>query len=102
MNAQNSLSSFQVGQFNGNAAVKTSGTRQRGVERFGSVRRRKNDNARVALKTVHFRQQLVQGLFTLVVAAYARIALAAYRVYLIDKYYARSLFFCLVEQVADF
>ena len=93
---------LQIGKFNGYAAVETAGTRQRGVERLGAVRRGEDYNARVALKSVHFGQKLVQRLLAFVVSANARVALAADRVDLVDENDAGGFLLRLLEQVADF
>ena len=94
-------SSLKVRQFHRDAPVKTAGSGQGGVERLGAVCRRQDDHSQILLETVHFRQQLVQGLLALIVSAErAAVTLFADRVDLIDEDDAGCLLFGLVEQVA--
>ena len=92
VNAEDSLASGKVGQLDGYAAVKASGTCKRGIERLGTVGRGENDNAVVAAEAVHLGQQLVERLLALVVSAYLTVALFSYCVYLVDKYDAGRFF----------
>ena len=101
VNAENGFAPLEVGQLHRNAAVETTGAGERRVKGFGTVSCRKDDNAVVALKAVHFGKKLVQGLLPLVVAAVcaAGAALLTYGVDFVDKDYAGSLFLCLAEQL---
>ena len=101
VNAEDSLASGKVGQLDGYAAVKASGTRKRGIERLGTVGRGENDNAVVAAEAVHLGQQLVECLLALVVSAYLTVALFSYCVYLVDKYNAGRIFLRFLEQIPD-
>ena len=101
MNLQNLLTALEVRQFHRHTAVKTAGTQQRRVQSFGTVGGSQNDNAGVALKAVHFGEQLVEGLFPLIVAAELSVTLFADGVDLIDKDDAGSLFLGLIEQITD-
>ena len=98
---QNGLTSGEVRQLDRHAAVKAAGARERGVERFGAVRCGEDDDAVVALKAVHFREKLVERLFTLVVAAHrAAAALLADGVDLVDEHDTRGLLLRLAEKIA--
>ena len=59
VNFQNGLASGKIGQLHRHAAVKAAGARERRVERFGTVRCSKDDDAVVSFKAVHFRKKLV-------------------------------------------
>ena len=99
---QNGDAPLQIGQLHGHAAVKPAGPRERGVERFGAVRRGEDDDAVVALKAIHLRQKLVERLLALVVAAEpAAVALLADGVDLVDEHDARRFLLGLLEQVAN-
>lgn len=100
MYAENGLTPFQVGQFHLNATVETAGTEQRLVQTLGPVGSCQNHHALAAVKAVHLRQQLVQGLFALVVAAHSRIAALADGVYLVNKDNAGRFLTGLPEEVA--
>ena len=58
-------------RLHGNSSVESTGTQQCLIQCFGSVRCRQNNNTLSAVKAVHLRQQLVQGLLPLIVAAHA-------------------------------
>ena len=98
---QNGFSAYQIGKLNGNAAVKTAGTCERGVKRFGAICRRKDNDPVIALKSVHFGKQLIQSLFSFIVSAYLTVTLFADCIDLINKYNAWCLFLRLLEQVTD-
>ena len=82
--------------------VKATRTHQGLIQHVGAVGGRNDDDSGVAFKTIHLRQELVQGLLTLVVAAAkAGAALATDRINLIDKDDARRVFLGLLEQIAN-
>ena len=56
---------LEVGEGQVDNAVKSPGPREGGVQRAGPVGGRHDDDARVVLKAVHLRQQLVDGLHAL-------------------------------------
>ena len=58
---------IQVGKVHMNLAVKTSGTQKRLVQNIRPVRRRKDDDTGVGVEAVHFRKQLVKGIFPFVI-----------------------------------
>src|SRR5690606_6893136 len=61
------LPPHQVGFIDGNLPVEPSGTEQSRVQHVRPVGSRHDDNARVGTETVHFYQQLVQCILTLVI-----------------------------------
>src|SRR3989344_1236478 len=80
------LAVVDVGKVEDHAPVEAAGAEERRIENIGPVRRRKHNDLRIAVETVHLDEDLVQGLFALVVpAAQPSAPLAAHRVYLIDE-----------------
>ena len=74
------------------AAVETARPKQRGVQHVGAVCGRDEDHTRVRLETIHFHEQLIEGLLSLVVAAaQAGEALSAHGVDLVDEDDARPV-----------
>ena len=53
----------------GDLAVKATGTQQRRVQNIGAVRRRDEDHAFRRVETIHFDEELIEGLFALIVSA---------------------------------
>lgn len=81
------LAAGQVGQLNGDAAVKTTGAQQSGIEAVRTVGGSEDDDTLVVVEAIHLGQQLVERLLTLVVAAKAAtVTLFADGINLIDKY----------------
>ncbi len=102
MDLQDGLPALQVRQLHGHPAVEPPGPQQRGVQGLGPVGGGQDDHALAALKAVHLRQELVQGLLPLVVAAHAgAAALFADGVDLVDEHDAGGLLIGLPEQVPD-
>ena len=100
MNLQNLFAAHDIRHADGNFTVKTAGAQQGRVQNIRPVGGGDNDDALVGGKTVHFHQQLVQGLFPFIMpAAQAGAALAADRVDFIDENDAGGMFFGLVEQI---
>ena len=98
---QDGFTTLKVGQLYRHPAVKPSGTGQGGVKGFGAVGGGEDDDAGVAFKAVHFREQLVQRLLPLVIAAHgAGVPLLADGVNLVDEHDAGGFFLRLLEQVA--
>mmetsp|Transcript_16699 Transcript_16699/g.40957 ORF Transcript_16699/g.40957 Transcript_16699/m.40957 type:complete len:488 (+) Transcript_16699:902-2365(+) len=90
-----------VGQVHGDLAVEAPGAQQRAVQHVGAVGGGQHDHAGVALEPVHLRQQLVEGLLALVVAAAdAGAAGASHGVDLIHEHDAGRVLLSLLEQVA--
>ena len=102
MYLQNFLPALQIRQLYRHTAVEASRPGERGIEGFRTVGGGQKDDAAVFLKSVHFRQKLVQRLFPLIIAAEAAVAFLADGVDFIDKDDAGSLFLGLFEKVAHF
>ena len=101
MNAEDLFSAIQVGQLYGNPTVKTSGTGQCRVKGLGAVGSRQDHHAGVALKAVHFRQQLIKGLLPLIIAAHSTgIPLLTNGIDLVDKDDTGRFFFGLLKQIS--
>ena len=82
--------------------VKPAGAQQRRIQDVHPVGGGQHHHARVGGKSVHFHQELVEGLLPLVVsAAQSAAALTAHGVDLVDKYNGGGLFFRLLKQVTD-
>ena len=102
MNFQDSFTTVQVRQFHRNTAVKPARPQQGRVQGFRTVGSRQDDDALTSVKTVHLRQQLVQGLFPFIVAAESTVVtFFADGIDFIDKYDTGSLFLGFLEQVTD-
>ena len=65
MQLKNVLAAGQIGQLNGDAAVKTTGAQQCGIETVGTVGGSEDDDTLVVIEAIHLGQQLVErlGLF---------------------------------------
>jgi len=91
----------EVGQVDDDAAVEAARAQQGAVEHVGAVGGGDADDARVALEAVHLREDLVERLLALVVAAgHAGAALPPHRVDLVDEDDARGVLLGLPEEVA--
>ena len=93
------LASLEIRQFDRNTTVKPARSGQRRVEGFRTVGRCQDNDAVVALETVHLGQQLVQGLLAFIVAGKLSVTLLADGIDLVDEYNARRLFLRLFEEV---
>ena len=99
---ENLLAAAQIRQRHHHLAVEPPGSQQRRIEHIGPVGGGDDDDPFVALKTVHFHQQLVQCLLALVVsAAQAGAPVAADRVDFIDKDDAWRVFLGLFEHIPN-
>mmetsp|Transcript_73448 Transcript_73448/g.146097 ORF Transcript_73448/g.146097 Transcript_73448/m.146097 type:complete len:217 (-) Transcript_73448:762-1412(-) len=98
------LAAVVVGQIDGHTAIETARPEQGIIQDVGTVGRRKDDDARVALEAVHLSQDLVERLLALVVtastAARASSTLATDGVDLVNEDDARRVLFSLTEEVA--
>ena len=103
MYAEYFFSFIQVGQVDVYLAVETSGAQQCLVQYIHTVGCGKDDDTAVGTEPVHFRQQLVQGVFAFIVTAHGGSFStgASYGIDFIDEYDARCFLFGLTEQVAD-
>ena len=101
MHLQDLFPALDIRQAHRDAAVEAPRPQQRVVQDVAAVRGRHHDDAAVALEAIHLRQDLVQRLLPLVVAAaHARAALPADGVDLIDEHDAGRLLLGLFEDVA--
>ena len=101
MNAQNLLTTIQIWVGHRNLAVKATRAQQCGVQNVRTVRCGHQDHAFAITKSVHLHEQLVEGLFTLIVtAAHARATLATHCIDLIHEDDARRVLLRLLEQIA--
>ena len=101
VDAQNGLTALDVGMAHIHLTVKAAGAQQGGVQNVHTVGGSQHDDSLVGGESVHFHQQLVQGLLTLVVtAAQTGAALTAHRVDLVNKDDGRGVLLGLIEQVA--
>ena len=101
MHFQYLLTTTDIRQANNHLTVKAAGAQQGRIQHVGTVGCRNNDNAFIALKTVHFNQQLVQGLLALVMTtAETRAAMATHRVNFVNEDNTGRLFLGLLEHVA--
>jgi hypothetical protein len=69
MDAQDHLTTPDVGTANNYAPVETARAQQRRIQNIGTIGRRHQDHAFVGFKSVHLHQQLIQRLLALVVPA---------------------------------
>src|SRR3569623_1812994 len=91
----------QLGAGDHDAAIEAAGAQQRGIQHVGTVRRRDDDDQVRSIEAVHLREELVQRLLALVVAAaQARPARAAHGVDLVDEDDGGRPQLRLLEQIA--
>ena len=69
MDLKDLLTALHVGNVDHDLTVETTGAQQCGVKYVGAVRCRNEHDRIVRLETVHLNEQLVQGLFALIVTA---------------------------------
>ena len=100
MDLEDGFPAFEVRDRDHHLAVEATGTQQGRVQDVGTVGGGDEDHPFVGLKAVHFHQELVQGLFPLIVAAAQTGApMAAHGVDFIDEDDAGGAFLALDEQV---
>ena len=100
MNIENRLSALAVRKRNRNLTIETARTQQSRIQNIRTVRRRNHDDAAVVFHTVHLNEQLVQRLFTLIMAAAeAGTTLTTNRIDFINEDDARSSCLRLLEHV---
>ncbi len=91
---------LEVGTVDGDLAIEATRAQQGRVQDVGPVGGGDHDDPAGGVEAVHLDQQLVEGLFALVVAAaHAGTAMAADGVDLVDEDDGRRLFLGLLEQV---
>src|SRR5579859_2844919 len=99
---QNFFASANVRTRNYDAAVKTAGAKQRGVENVRTVGGGDQDHALVGFEAVHFNEQLIESLLALVVSStQASAAVASDGINFVDEDDAGSVLLTLLEQIAD-
>ena len=100
---QSGQTARQIGAIHGDAPVETAGTQQGLVQHLRAVGGAQNDDALAGIEAVQLRQQLVQGLLPLVVAAAEAAAVTGFAdgVDLVDEDDAGSHLGGLLEQVTD-
>ena len=92
---QDFITAFFIRQIDRNLTIKTTGAKQCGIQHIRTVGSRNNDNTVVLAHAVHFYQQLIECLFTLIIAAaHSSTALSSDCVNLVDEYDTR---FCLLR-----
>ncbi len=103
MELQDIFPALQIRQFHRDPPVKSAGSCQGRIQCFGPVGCSQQDHALGPVKAVHFRQQLVQGLFPFVVAGNAAgIPLFAHGIDLVNEDNAWGFLPGLFEEVTDF
>ena len=102
MHVKNGLALVDVRHVDVDLAIKATRPHQSFVQNVGPVRRREDDHPAVRPKSVHLGQELVQGVFALVVRAEIRVLAArpADGVNLVDENDGGRFLLGLLEQVA--
>ena len=101
VNFQDLLATAHIRQRHDHLAIEAARTQQRRIEHVGTVGGGDDDDAFGAFETIHLDQQLVQGLFALVVtAAEAGATMTADRIDFVDEDDAGRMLLRLVEHVA--
>ena len=86
MNVEDGAATGAIGSVYDDLSIEPAGTQKGGVEDVGAVRRSDDDDGVLGLETIHFDEELVEGLFSLVVsAAHAGAAVPADCVDLVDE-----------------
>src|SRR5205807_2406837 len=99
--AENLLASLEVGRAHRHLAIEAAGTKERGIQNIRPVGGRDDDDALVLGEAIHLDEQLIEGLFPLLVAQRVAAATAAYRVELVDEHDAGGMTPRVLEQAAD-
>ena len=100
---EDSLALRQIGQINTYLKVEASRTKQRLVKHIHTVGSRKDDHARIAAEAIHLREQGIERILALVIAAHSRIfgACSSHGIDLVDEDNTGSLLLGLLEDIAD-
>ena len=86
MDLENPFASFDIGSRHHNAAIKPSGTKQRGIQHVRPVSCSNENDPLVGFEAIHFDQQLIQSLLALIMAATKTgAAMTPHRVDFIDE-----------------
>src|SRR5262245_37259154 len=97
MNFENSQATGPVGSIYGDTSIEASRTQESNIEAIRAVRSAYDHECLAFIKSIHLDQQLVEGLFALVVSIDAGSTLSSNRVNFIDKDDAWRCFFRLLE-----
>jgi hypothetical protein len=101
VDAKDFLASLHVRLVHQNLTIETSGPKQRRIEHFGPVGGRHDDDRLARVEAVHFSEQLVERLLTLLVRSHwALHTRAAERIELVDEDDARRFRLGLRKQIA--
>ena len=102
MYLQDLFSSLQIGKLHRDPPVKSSRAQKRRIQSIRTVRGSQDHDALGCIESVHLRQELVQRLLTLVIAAEAlAVPLLSDRIYLVYEHDTGRFLICLLEKVAD-
>ena len=99
--AENFLPPFDVGTVDQHLPVESPWAQQRGIENLRPVRRGHDNDALVRIKTIHFRQQLIERLLPLIMAR-QQVHSSGFtqRVQLVDENDAGRVFNRLAEKIS--
>ena len=102
MYLQNTHTAFQIRPLHNHPPVKTARTQKRRVQNLRPVGGSQNQDSLGGIKSVHLRQQLVQGLLPLVISA-AVPAVTAFSngIHLVDKDNTGGIFLGLLKEVTN-
>ena len=101
MHLEDGFTALEVRQAYRHLPVETARSGEGGIQGFGTVGGCQNDDACIVFESVHFREQLVQGLFSFIVSADSgAAALLADGIDFIDEHDAGCLFLGLLEEVS--
>ena len=102
MNFEDLLAAFDIGQRHCDLTVEAAWSEKGGVEDIRAICGGNNDDAFLGIEAVHFHEELVERLLTLVVStAHAVSAMATYGVNFVDEHQAGCGFFPLLEHIAN-
>ena len=99
VNLQYGLPPGQIRQLHRHPPIEPSRSGKGGIQRLRPVGGRQNNHTVVSLKAVHLREQLVQGLLPLVVAADLSVPLLSDGIDLINEHDAGGLLLGLLEEI---
>ena len=100
MNSEDLLTAAAIGQVYGDTTIETAGPHQGRIQDVGTVGGGQQDDTGILLKAIHLGQELVEGLFALIVApTYTSTPLTADRINLVDENNAGGFGLGLAEQV---
>jgi hypothetical protein len=102
VNLEDAETTIQVRSRHHDASVETTWSHERWIEYVWTVGSRDEDNALVALETIHLNEELVERLLTLIVTTtHASTTVTTYGIDLIDEDDTRSVLLTLNEEVTN-